>query len=171
MVYGIVFCFGALTALGLNTSLTKKTAIFEGVATQSARSNLQEETARVAWVIDGDTIELDDGRRVRYIGVDAAEMGDGRRSAACFAREAMEENGRLVEGKTVRLARDVSETDRYGRILRYVFVDDVFINEALVRQGFANVATFPPDVAHREQFLESQREAREQGRGLWASCY
>lgn len=153
-MYATVFLLGGLTAVGLNTSLTKKTAI----------------SARVARVIDGDTIELVDGRKVRYIGIDSPEMGDSRKATACFAAEAAEENRKLVEGKTVRLVSDVSETDHYGRLLRYVYTSDVFVNDSLVRQGFANVATFPPDVAYQEQFLESQREAREQGRGLWDKC-
>ena len=100
---------------------------------------------------------------MRYIGIDAPEMGDARETIACFAREAMEENKRLADGKTVRLEKDVSETDRYGRLLRYVYIDDVFINDYLVRQGFARVDTVPPDVDHQDQFLEAQREAQGQG--------
>lgn len=140
------------------------------MATQSAYAILQEETAQVARIIDGDTIELTDGRRARYIGIDSPEMGDARKTIACFAREATEENKRLVEGKTVRLEKDVSDKDRYGRLLRYVYVDDVFVNDALVRQGFANVATFPPDVRYQEQFLEAQRDARQERRVLWSKC-
>lgn len=75
-----------------------------------------------------------------------------------------------MEGKSVRLGIDVSETDRYGRLLRYVFVDDQFISEILVREGYANTATFPPDVKYQELFLEAEREARENNRGLWSIC-
>ena len=174
MLYAIVFLLGGLTALGWNTSLTKETAISEGVATQSAHTILQEETARVARVIDGDTIELVGGRRVRYIGIDTPEMGDVRKSLACFGKEAMEENKRLVEGKTVRLEKDVSDKDHFGRLLRYVYIGSSageFVNDRLVRQGFARVATFPPDVTRQEQFLGAEREAREAGRGLWKECY
>lgn len=181
--YLIVFFLGGITAIIVNPSLfsrnasqllSKQAAISEGAASVSAIPT--EETVRVARVIDGDTVELADGRKIRYIGIDTPEMGDVRTAVACFAREAMEENKRLVEGKTVRLEKDVSEADRYGRLLRYVYSGDgthqtvrpdVFVNDNLVRQGFARVATFPPDVHYQEQFLEAQREAQEQGRGLW----
>lgn len=169
--YLIVFFLGGITAVIVNPSLfsrnasqllSKQTAIFEGAASVS--------TVQVERVIDGDTIELVDGRRVRYIGIDTPEVVDERATRACFGIEAMEENKRLVDGKTVRLERDVSEADQYGRLLRYVSIGDVFVNDHLVRQGFARVATFPPDVAHQEQFLEAEREAREQERGLWNKC-
>jgi len=125
---------------------------------------------KVSRVIDGDTIELIDGRRVRYIGIDTPEMADPRKNVGCFAKEAAEENKRLVEGKTVRLEKDISEMDKYGRLLRYVYIDDVFINDYLVRQGFARIDTVPPDVAHQQKFFQAESEAREQGRGLWDKC-
>jgi hypothetical protein len=74
-----------------------------------------------------------------------------------------------VEGEQVILVKDVSETGRYGRLLRYVYLEDgTFVNAELVRQGYAVIATFPPDVRHQALFLELEREAREAGRGLWA---
>lgn len=124
----------------------------------------------VTRVIDGDTVEIEGGMHVRYIGMDTPESVDPRKTVQCFGREAAEENRKLVDGKTVRLEKDVSKTDRYGRLLRYVYIGDVFINDYLVRQGFAQVSTFPPDVLHQEQFLAAEREAREQGRGLWSKC-
>ena len=74
-----------------------------------------------------------------------------------------------MENQTVVLVRDVSETDRYGRLLRYVYVGDVFVNAELVRRGYAQVATYPPDVEFADYFVQLQREAREAGRGLWAT--
>lgn len=182
--YSVVFLLGGLSALIVNPSFfsrdtsmlfPKKSAISEGAASVSAIPMIEsfglaqdrEESMKVVRVIDGDTIELTDGRRVRYIGVDTPEIGDPRRNIECFAKEAMEENKRLVEGKTVRLEKDVSETDRYGRLLRYVYIGDVFVNAHLVRQGFARIDTVPPDVAHQQKFLQAEQEAREQGRGLW----
>ncbi len=171
VTYLFVFFLGGLTAVLLAPSffshpasvpIPKQAAISEGAASVS--------TIKVSRVIDGDTIELVDGRRVRYIGMDTPEMGDNRKQVQCFAREATEENKRLVEGKTIRLEKDVSETDKYGRLLRYVYVDNVLINDYLVRQGFARVATFPPDISHQEQFLAAEREAREQKKGLWNTC-
>ncbi len=172
--YLLVVLLGGISAVGFTFRTNpapqeKREVISEGIATTSAVP-LVTETATVARVIDGDTIELADGRRVRYIGVDAPELGDVRKTAACFAKEAMEENKRLVDSKTVRLEKDISDRDRYGRLLRYVYVGEVFVNDYLVRQGVARVATFPPDVAHQEQFLEAQREARQEGRGPWRAC-
>lgn len=124
------------------------------------------ETAVVTEVVDGDTIGVEiDGRshRVRYIGVNTPERGDP------FYDEATAANRELVGGETVRLVQDVSETDQYGRLLRYVYLPDgTFVNAALVRQGVAQAATFPPDVAHQEEFTALQEEARAAGRGLWA---
>lgn len=170
IVYGAVFLLGALSAIVLYPRPPKQAAISDWSASISATPVKKEETATVAGVIDGDTIELVDRRRIRYIGIDTPEMGDFRRQVACFAKEATQENRRLVEGKTVQLKKDVSETDRYGRLLRYVYIGDVFVNDHLVRQGAARVATFPPDVAYKQEFLSAEREARKEGRGLWGKC-
>jgi micrococcal nuclease len=124
-------------------------------------------------VVDGDTIEVEmDGRRhtVRYIGIDTPEVADPRRPVMCYGEEASRRNRQLVEGKTILLEKDVSETDRYGRLLRYVWADGVFVNAALVREGYARVYTVPPDVRYAELFRRLEREAREQGRGLWGAC-
>lgn len=129
-------------------------------------------TYLVTRVIDGDTIEVateNGGKRVRYIGIDTPETVHPSKPVECFGKEASDKNRELVEGKWVRLEGDVSDTDRYGRWLRYVYVDDVFINELLVAEGYANVVTYPPDVLHTELFRESERIAREQGLGLWGS--
>jgi len=83
--------------------------------------------------------------------------------------EAKAVNVGLVEGQTVRLVKDVSETDRYGRLLRYVYVGDIFVNAELVRQGYANAATYPPDVAYADLFVQLEAEARAAGRGCWAA--
>ena len=121
-------------------------------------------------VIDGDTIEVEIGGesyKVRYIGIDTPELHHPTKPVEYFAQEAYEKNRELVEGKTVFLEKDVSETDQYGRLLRYVYVGDTFVNAYLVQQGYALVSTYPPDVKYQERFLELQREAREAGRGLW----
>lgn len=123
--------------------------------------NPSRRQARVTRVIDGDTVELEDGKRVRYIGIDTPETGD------CYWTEATNKNKKLVEGKIVTLLRDVSETDKYGRLLRYVWVGDTFINDVLVRKGYANASSYPPDVKYQDQFREAEREARDDDRGLW----
>lgn len=129
---------------------------------------VEVETFKVTRVIDGDTIEIEGGDRVRYIGIDAAESG-------CFSNEATAKNKELVDGKEVRLEKDVSETDKYNRLLRYVYVDPstnsgqvIFVNDYLVRQGYAQIATYPPDVKYQAQFRQAEQEARENNRGLWA---
>lgn len=126
---------------------------------------IEGERANVIDVIDGDTIDVNlngAAYRVRYIGIDTPERGEP------FFSEATEANRTLVEGQTVIMVKDVSETDRFGRLLRYVYLEDgTFVNAKLVQDGYAVVATFPPDVRHQELFLELQREARETSRGLW----
>lgn len=129
--------------------------------------------ARVTRIVDGDTIEVTmDGRRytVRYIGVDTPESVAPGQPVECYGREASRRNRELVEGKTVLLEKDVSETDRYGRLLRYVWVEGQMVNAVLVAEGYAQAATFPPDVRYADLFRELQRQAREQGRGLWGAC-
>jgi micrococcal nuclease len=123
--------------------------------------------------VDGDTIDVSiagQNATVRYIGVDTPETVDPRQPVGCYGHEASAFNKMLVEGENVELEKDVSETDRFGRLLRYVFVDGQMVNEMLVRDGYAVVGTYPPDVKFQERFLMLQREAREAGRGLWAAC-
>lgn len=124
--------------------------------------------AVVTDVIDGDTIEVRfNGRsyRLRYIGVDTPERDEP------FYEEATAANRELVAGRDVILVKDVSETDRYGRLLRYVHLPDgTFVNAELVERGYARLVTFPPDVAQQSLFAQLQREARESGRGLWSQA-
>ncbi|MBX3064312.1 MAG: thermonuclease family protein [Anaerolineae bacterium] len=132
-------------------------------------SNPNEAYATVVDVVDGDTIKVNlNGQvySVRYIGMDTPEMTFGKNEP--FAHEAYEFNKSLVQGRQVLLVRDVSETDRYGRLLRYVYADGIFVNAELVRQGLASAATFPPDVAHQAEFTALMKEARENKRGMWA---
>src|SRR5437867_1629551 len=129
---------------------------------------LQE--AKVTKVVDGDTIHVNIGgqdHKVRYIGIDTPETVDPRRPVGCFGKEASRRNHQLVEGKTVGLEKDVSETDSFGRLLRYVWADGEMVNATLVREGYAMASTYPPDVRYSELFASLQREAREAARGLW----
>lgn len=125
--------------------------------------------AVVQRVVDGDTVVLTGGERIRYIGVDTPELHHPRKPVQWYAREAMEFNRRLVEGKTVRLEFDVERHDKYGRLLAYVYLPDgTFVNAELVRQGYAHLLTIPPNVKYAELFLKCEREARQANRGLWA---
>lgn len=146
------------------TSIVEATTTFQPFPTSPAN----EEGAKVTRVIDGDTIELENGKRLRYIGIDTPEISGT--NPDCYAREAYERNKELVEGKEVKLEKDVSETDKYGRLLRYVYVGDTMINEKLVKEGFASVYTYPPDVKYQDRFIQVQEEARNNNVGLWSSC-
>ena len=124
----------------------------------------------VVRVVDGDTIHVRIGARVekvRYIGVNTPEVHHPTKGEEPGGREAAQVNRRLVEGQAIRLELDVQERDRYGRLLAYVWVGDLMINAELVRLGYAQVMTVPPNVRYQEVFLKLQREAREAGRGLW----
>ena len=116
-------------------------------------------------MIDGDTIIVEGGFRVRYIGIDTPEVYP---EVEAFGIEAWEANRRLVEGKEVRLERDVSETDKYDRLLRYVYVDEVMVNAELVKQGLARAKAYPPDTRYQDYLAEMEAEARGAGRGIWA---
>lgn len=126
-----------------------------------------------AWVtriVDGDTIHVDIGGevyKVRYIGINAPEMDHPDRGVEPFARDSTARNRELVGGKTVRLEKDVSETDRYGRLLRYVWLDGVMVNEVLVREGPARSVSYPPDVKYQPRLEQAGREAKANRRGLW----
>lgn len=138
------------------------------VVPEEKPSQFSTDVSKVARVIDGDTVKLESGETVRYIGIDTPETVDPRRGVGCFGKEASVKNKELVLGKEVRLAKDVSETDKYGRLLRYVSVGDTFVNEYLVREGYARASSYPPDVKYQNLFRDAEREAREAKRGLWA---
>lgn len=131
---------------------------------------------KVANVIDGDTVDLDNGERVRYIGINAPESTDPK-NVQCFGKEATKYNRTLVEGKTVYLEKDTSEKDKYGRLLRYVYLDDPaatssarMVNEMLVEAGYAGSMTIPPDTKYMKRFQAAQVEAKKEGVGLWDHC-
>ena len=123
----------------------------------------------VVRVVDGDTVHVRLGDRVekvRYIGVNTPEIHHPRKGEQPGGPEAHAVNRRLIDGKRVRLELDVQPRDRYGRMLAYVWVGPMMINAELVRLGYAQVMTVPPNVRHQALFLKLQRDAREAGRGL-----
>lgn len=129
-------------------------------------------TGVVSRQVDGDTFEVD-GVRIRLIGIDTPESKRPDSPVECFALEAAARTAALLPvGTGVRLVLDVEPTDRYGRTLAYVYrqSDGLFVNAALVRDGYASVLTVPPNVAHADEYAALQREAREAGRGLWSAC-
>lgn len=124
----------------------------------------------VTKVHDGDTVELANGERVRYIGIDTPETVYPLKPVQCFGREASAKNKELVLNQTVCLTGDITDRDKYGRLLRYVWLGDTFINLELVREGYATSYSYPPDIKYQHLFIEAQDQAREQELGLWSAC-
>jgi len=118
--------------------------------------------AKVIKVIDGDTIKIEGDKVIRYIGINAPETVHPSKPVQCYGKEASDKNRELVEGKEVKLEKDVSETDKYGRLLRYIWLDDMLVNEYLVREGYAQSSSYPPDIKYQDRFIEAQRQAREE---------
>ena len=133
---------------------------------------------KVVRVIDGDTIEIEEKIKVRYIGINSPEIyhdSTGKKTGEqCFAQEAYLKNKELVEGKTITLVRDVSDKDKYDRLLRYVYVDPsksseqtIFVNDYLITNGYAKIMTIKPDIQFSQQFKTAEKEAKEKNLGLW----
>jgi micrococcal nuclease len=126
----------------------------------SACQSLSDSVA-VLEVIDGDTIVIEGGYRVRYIGIDSPEIDE------FYYLEAKQMNAELLDGKKVRLEKDITDKDKYGRLLRYVYVGDVFVNAEMVRQGCAWAMAYPPDIKYLVYLEAMEKEARQLKRGFW----
>lgn len=127
-----------------------------------------EMEATVQRVVDGDTVELSTGEKVRLIGVDTPETVKPNHPVEPYGKEASDFSKQLLTGQKVTLKFDVEPYDKYKRLLAYMYLQDgTFVNEKLVRDGYARIMTIPPNVAHADLFLEAEREARENNRGLW----
>ncbi len=134
-------------------------------------------TGRVVRVVDGDTVKVRIGNRrpttVRYIGVDTPESVKPGSPVECFGASASEFNDRLVTGRRVRLRIGRERTDRFGRMLAYVYLLDGsqrFVNAELVRRGYARTLEIPPNTDFADRFDRLERRARERKRGLWSAC-
>jgi micrococcal nuclease len=141
------------------------------------------EEAHVTRVVDGDTIEAEitavspgpgagdtetgTTYDIRLIGIDTPETVDPNSPVECFGKEASSATKALLEGQDVRLVKDVEESDRYDRLLRYVYIGDEMANARLVANGYAFAYTYPPSVRHSELFVTLERDARDNNRGLW----
>ena len=124
--------------------------------------------ALVSETIDGDTVRLSDGNKVRILGIDTPETKDPRKPVQCFGKEASAKMKELVEGKKVILLVDASQgdKDKYGRLLRYVYSGNTDIGAQMVKEGYAYAYTKYP-VAKMEEYKALENEARENNRGLW----
>lgn len=141
-----------------------------GAATPPADASV---TATVTRVVDGDTVHVDVGgvdTTIRLIGIDTPEREGPYTHEECFGRQASAYTERALTGRAVQLEFDVERTDRYDRTLAYVWLDGQLFDERIVADGYAVVATFPPNVKYVDRFLAAQRAAREGGRGLWGAC-
>jgi micrococcal nuclease len=119
-------------------------------------------------IVDGDTIVLDGGEKVRLIGVDTPETVDPRKSVEYFGKEASEFTKRSAEGKRVRLEYDWQRTDKYGRTLAYVYLESgAFLNAEIIKQGYGHAYTQFP-FKYMEEFRGYEKQARESACGLWA---
>ncbi len=172
----MIFCIIPITGCGLFYDFDRRENIDVGIEGSGTDDSVGESSDRnpegdnynnpgykVEEVIDGDTIVLFGGERIRFIGMNTPEEG------MYFYAEARDVLRIMILGKEVRLEKDVSEYDQYGRKLRYVYHGDIFVNLEMVKRGFANIFTYPPDVKYTEQFLEAERYARENDLGLWES--
>lgn len=125
---------------------------------QSASATIQ---GNVKEVIDGDTLVLTTGEKVRLIGINAPE------SDQPYGREATEELIRLTENKTLTFKSDKTEKDAYGRTLAYAYVGDTFLNDKMIQSGLALVETVPPNEKYEGEFMDSEIDAQKNCRGLW----
>ncbi|OGE31888.1 hypothetical protein A2631_02060 [Candidatus Daviesbacteria bacterium RIFCSPHIGHO2_01_FULL_44_29] len=173
LILGISLIYQGIREPTILTSSPSSSLQILGEATPSAQ------LVSVTRVVDGDTLEvsISGGKKtVRLIGINTPETVDPRRPIQCFGNEASNETKRLALGRQVSLQKDVSETDKFGRLLRFVYIklDDgnfLFLNDYLVRSGFAQVSTYPPDVKLVSRFKEAEAEAQAAKKGLWSACY
>ena len=156
-----LFVLGILTGCGSAPTLETCDDVARATTRGGAESSVLSRGVLVQRVIDGDTVVLANGDRVRYIGMDTPERGEP------FFDEATEYNRRLVEGRRVQLLKDESETDRFGRLLRYVLAGDILVNAELVREGLAEAKRYKPDVKFADCFDALMQEARDAKRGMW----
>ncbi len=187
-------CFGGLVGLSgctqSDTSFTLERAevasttrqtpadgSVESVAATATGPGPVEANATVTHISDGDTVTVTFAggaeSKVRLIGIDTPETKRPNTPIQCFGPEATRFTTSLLPiGTAIRIERDVEPTDRYGRLLAYIYraSDGLFINQTLAEYGYANLLTYPPNVAHVDEFRDAVDRARQRDRGLWRAC-
>lgn len=137
---------------------------------KAALLGTSDEQATVLRVVDGDTIVLSDNRKVRLIGINAPELSAFGHPAACYAEEAKQFLQSQLTGKTIHLRKEVSETDKYGRLLRDVYLDTTFINAQLVDNGYAKAVVYKPDITNKDLLAQKEETAKIHKLGMWGQC-
>lgn len=128
--------------------------------------------AFVTKVIDGDSIIIDSGEEIRYIGIDTAEIVSPNEKFQCFGDVARIYNEELVLGKTITIQQEISDTDTAGRSLRHVYVDNQLVSILLLEQGLARTYSVPPDIGLHLLFQHVEEIAKQRGRGVWGKdCF
>ena len=155
-------------AIVFSSVLTQGQSVSNDISNDS--KSLKENTllTRVQRVVDGDTFVIESGEKIRLIGIDTPETVHPRKPVEPFGLEASQFTKKLLEGKQVELVFDVDKYDRYNRLLAYVYIDGVFLNEELVKQGLAVISTYPPNVKYVEKYEAAQKYARENNLGIWS---
>jgi micrococcal nuclease len=159
--------FAVLVAAALAASCLENDGAGDGIAAGDRAA------ARVVEVVDGDTIRvaLDGGEvPVRLIGIDTPERDGPFTEEECLGPQASRFTADALDGRDVELEYDVERTDRFDRVLAYVWIEDTLFNERILERGLAVLATFPPNVRYVDRFTAAQELARDQGLGLWAAC-
>lgn len=161
-----------LTANSSPTKIAKAPNINTNVIAKTSNTSVLGESSEVhtvVRVIDGDTFEIETKEKVRMIGIDAPETVAPRRPVGCFGTEASNYAKKLLLNQEVKLVKDISDKDSFNRLLRYVYLGDSFVNEDLVRGGYALVSTFPPDVKHVNELQAAERDAFSKHTGVWSA--
>ncbi len=167
--YGYVSLTGNVVVYGAQKTghtddvktVDSKTGIVDLVEPNDMKSDIENSTALVIKVIDGDTLELDTGERVRLLGINTEERGQ-----KCYD-EAKNKLSEMIEGKEIVLEGDLRDKDKYNRLLRYVYVDGVFVNLELIELGLATTYIIKPNIMHRQEFEASEKSARTENGCIW----
>lgn len=183
---GLLFLLGIILfikGLSAQVNITSVSPSADPAASSSSILGIQTTSSgtlmtKVTRVVDGDTFAIEvSGKeeKVRYIGIDTPETVDPHRPVGCFGHEASDEDKSLILGKEVELVPDKGDRDKFGRLLRYVYLkldngQYLFVNDYLVREGYARVDTIAPNTKFVNEFTQAQQEAQTQKRGLWLNC-
>ena len=170
----ILFIFG-----GFFIGSRKKNKVNVDLIPAPTISQIHEDKslAKVLRVVDGDTIKVLVNNKedtLRLIGIDAPETVDPKKTVQCFGKEASNKAKEVIAGKTITLESDPTQGDRdeYGRLLRYVFLEDgTNFNELMISEGYAHEYTFKGNpYKYQSEFIQAEKKAREENKGLWGSC-